>query len=100
MGTKIAPGKVHKGQTLAFHVENEHNTPNIFTLYAAKNPEALFLADGDVELVGEFVLPQWSLHDRARLDLSFGRTEIRGVVINETTGARTPGTVGYAFPLR
>jgi hypothetical protein len=97
-GTKIVPGQVHKGQTMSIADENEDNLPTTFCLYAAKTPHARFLADGDVELIGRFAMPQWKLRDRARLDLSFGRTEIRGVVINETTGVRTPGTVGYAFP--
>ena len=99
-GAKIAPGEVHTGQSLYYAGENEDNSPDILNLYAAKNPDARFLADGDVEHVGAFVLPRWKQRDRARLDLSFGRTEIRGVVTNETTGESTPGTVGYAFPSR
>ncbi len=64
-----------------------------FRIYASSS-EARWVTDSGMALLGNITLPV-TKGDSIHLELSFGRTEIRAVAVNERTGDRRPTSIDY-----
>jgi hypothetical protein len=89
-GTCIKEQDQH--ETKVYCPQNQISVTN--RIFASSSSEARWVTDAGMTLLGSIIIPATG-GDSIKVQLSFGRTEIRAVAVNERTGDRRPIAIDY-----
>ena len=91
-GARIAVDETHRASLHAFDDQTEVSC----RLFATPAADPRWTTDAGMVPLGAVRLPVAG-GDGLRVEMHFGRTEIRAVAVNERTGARRPAVIDYDF---